>query len=214
MRLLTAQQHAVFPGPPGSRSSCWRADGNGDKSHLLKSRSSRKRRCLRKELFTQPTSFSTTPFCWEQQGQHNSIPSPGVEAASAKVGLHSIATRSKSRTKTPMIQGQTGDGPGTIAGQSRWVSAFPTPCSPSAAACALVRDLRGCRGAVTAIQRFGSALDTQVHFHSLVVQDVFVENEGGTLRFVPSPAPSDAEVARLLSAVRPADRAVGQAPRN
>jgi hypothetical protein len=60
----------------------------------------------------------------------------------------------------------------------------------------------GDSGAVTAIQRFGSALNTNVHFHTLVVQGVFVENKDGTSRFVPSPAPSDADIAHLLAAVR------------
>lgn len=60
----------------------------------------------------------------------------------------------------------------------------------------------GVGGAVTAIQRFGSALNTNVHFHTLAVQGVFVEHADGTLRFAPAPAPTDVEVARLLTAVR------------
>jgi len=60
----------------------------------------------------------------------------------------------------------------------------------------------GVGGAVTAIQRFGSALNTNVHFHALVVQGVFVEQADGTLRFAPAPAPTDLEVARLLASVR------------
>ena len=58
-------------------------------------------------------------------------------------------------------------------------------------------------GAVTAIQRCGSALNTNIHFHALVAEGVF---EGGIeepLAFIPSPSPpSDLEVARLLVAVR------------
>ena len=57
-------------------------------------------------------------------------------------------------------------------------------------------------GAVTAIQRFGSALNTNVHFHTLVAQGVFVADTEGTRRFVPLPAPTDAEVARVLATVR------------
>ena len=57
-------------------------------------------------------------------------------------------------------------------------------------------------GAVTAIQRFGSALNTNVHFHTLVVQGVFSEPGDGALRFLPAPAPSDQEVARVLAVVR------------
>jgi hypothetical protein len=60
----------------------------------------------------------------------------------------------------------------------------------------------GVGGAVTAIQRFGSALNTNIHFHTLVAQGVFVVGGDGTLGFVPSPAPTDLEVARLLGAVR------------
>ncbi|MBI3782975.1 MAG: transposase [Deltaproteobacteria bacterium] len=60
----------------------------------------------------------------------------------------------------------------------------------------------GVGGAVTAIQRFGSALNTNVHFHTLVVQGVFVEKADGTLRFVPSPAPCDSDIVSLLATVR------------
>jgi len=60
----------------------------------------------------------------------------------------------------------------------------------------------GVGGAVTAIQRFGSALNTNVHFHTVAVQGVFIEQADGTLHFVPTPAPTDLEVARLLAAVR------------
>jgi len=60
----------------------------------------------------------------------------------------------------------------------------------------------GLGGAVTAIQRFGSALNTNVHFHTLVVQGVFVATKDDALRFAPAPAPTDLEVGRLLVAVR------------
>jgi len=60
----------------------------------------------------------------------------------------------------------------------------------------------GVGGSVTAIQRFGSALNVNVHFHTLVAQGVFIEDAEGSRRFVPSPAPTDLEVARLLAAVR------------
>jgi hypothetical protein len=60
----------------------------------------------------------------------------------------------------------------------------------------------GVGGAVTAIQRFGSALNTNVHFHTLAVQGGFVEQADGTLRFAPAPAPSDLDVGQLLSTVR------------
>jgi hypothetical protein len=60
-----------------------------------------------------------------------------------------------------------------------------------------VGDGRG--GAVTAIQRFGSAANVNIHFHSLVAQGVFT---GDDARFVPLPAPSDRDVWRVLATVR------------
>lgn len=60
-----------------------------------------------------------------------------------------------------------------------------------------VADGRG--GAVTSIQRFGSAANLNVHFHSLVVQGVFA---GDGARFVPLPGPSDRDVWRVLAPVR------------
>jgi hypothetical protein len=56
-------------------------------------------------------------------------------------------------------------------------------------------------GAVTAIQRFGSALNLNVHFHTLAVQGVFVVDAAGGLRFVTNPEPSDLEVAKLLPSI-------------
>jgi hypothetical protein len=55
---------------------------------------------------------------------------------------------------------------------------------------------------VTAIQRFGLALNCNVHFHTLVAQGVFIEDAEGRRRFVPLPVPSDSDVARLLAVVR------------
>jgi len=58
-------------------------------------------------------------------------------------------------------------------------------------------------GAVTAIQRCGSALNTNIHFHTLVAEGVFELWPNGSLRFVPAPAPpTDVEVGRLLVSVR------------
>lgn len=75
------------------------------------------------------------------------------------------------------------------------------------------RGIRGGQGgAVTAIQRFGSALQLNVHLHTLAVQGVFVEDGDGRLRFVPSPAPTDRDVARLLASIR--DRVVRLAKRH
>jgi len=61
----------------------------------------------------------------------------------------------------------------------------------------------GAGGAVTAIQRFGSALNTNVHFHALVVQGVFIEDAEGARRFVPLPAPTDAAAGICSQTVAP-----------
>jgi hypothetical protein len=50
---------------------------------------------------------------------------------------------------------------------------------------------------VTAIQRFGSALNLNVHFHTLAVQGVLVDDRCGGL---PNPEPTEAEVKALLLA--------------
>jgi hypothetical protein len=48
----------------------------------------------------------------------------------------------------------------------------------------------------------GGALNTNVHFHTLVLDGVFTEAPGGALAFHPAPGPSDAEVALVLATVR------------
>jgi hypothetical protein len=60
----------------------------------------------------------------------------------------------------------------------------------------------GRSGAVTAVQRFGSAINANVHFHTLVLDGVFTGGAGSERRFDPAPAPSDREVARLLATIR------------
>jgi hypothetical protein len=63
--------------------------------------------------------------------------------------------------------------------------------------------MRGRAGAVTAIQRCGSALNVNPHFHTLVAEGMFAEQPEGSQRLVPlREPPSDVEVARLLAAVR------------
>jgi hypothetical protein len=57
-------------------------------------------------------------------------------------------------------------------------------------------------GSVTFIQRFGSALQFNVHFHVLMPDGVFVANAGPSeVQFLELPPPSDEEVAQLLSRV-------------
>ena len=84
----------------------------------------------------------------------------------------------------------------------------------------------GQTGMVTALQRAGGALNTNLHFHTLVLDGVFTEAPGGALAFHPAPGPSDAEVAAALATIRhrvqrllvrhglePADDATGPADR-
>ena len=56
---------------------------------------------------------------------------------------------------------------------------------------------RGQCGAVIALQRFGDALNANVHFHSLVLDGVYDAGGGQAPRFFPLPAPDDAEVPRV-----------------
>jgi hypothetical protein len=62
-----------------------------------------------------------------------------------------------------------------------------------------VVDGRG--GAVAILQRFGSALNLNVHFHALVLDGVFAEDGSGGLRFHPATAPSDEEMDRVLATI-------------
>jgi hypothetical protein len=60
----------------------------------------------------------------------------------------------------------------------------------------------GQTGTVTVIQRFGSGLQLNVHFHTLVLDGVFSQPRPGPLVFHPAPPPSEDEVAHVLSTVR------------
>jgi hypothetical protein len=55
---------------------------------------------------------------------------------------------------------------------------------------------------VTALQRTGGVLNANLHFHTLVLDGVFIEEPGDALAFHPTPAPSDAEVAAALATIR------------
>jgi hypothetical protein len=57
-------------------------------------------------------------------------------------------------------------------------------------------------GAGTAIQRFGSAVNLNVHYHTLALDGVFTRSGDGRLQFHPAAPPTDAEVARLLATIR------------
>jgi hypothetical protein len=60
---------------------------------------------------------------------------------------------------------------------------------------------RGQGGAVTFVQRFGDALNLNVHFHSLLLDGVYAPGPVGPLRFLPLPPPEDAEVERVVGEV-------------
>ena len=53
-------------------------------------------------------------------------------------------------------------------------------------------------GGVTAIQRFGGALNLNVHLHSVLPDGVFDLSGSGPARFVALAAPSDEEIDRIL----------------
>ena len=57
----------------------------------------------------------------------------------------------------------------------------------------------GQTGTLTVIQRFGSGLQLNVHFHTLVLDGVFSESRPGQH---PAPPPSDDDVAQVLVTVR------------
>jgi len=55
--------------------------------------------------------------------------------------------------------------------------------------------VNGETGAVTAIQRFGSGLNLNVHMHTLTLDGVFSPDAEGGLRFVPAAPPTAREIA-------------------
>lgn len=63
-----------------------------------------------------------------------------------------------------------------------------------------VRD--GQSATLTVIQRFGGALNLNIHFQTLVLDGVFNTSGPEGVRFHPTPPPSNAEVARLLTTIR------------
>jgi len=61
--------------------------------------------------------------------------------------------------------------------------------------------LGGRSGAVAIIQRFGAALNLNVHVHALVLDRVYVEDAGGGLRFHSAAPPADEEMDRLIATI-------------
>ena len=57
-------------------------------------------------------------------------------------------------------------------------------------------------GSVTFVQRFGSDLRLNVHFHVLALDGVYAEAEDGELLFHPTPAPDEDDLARIARRVR------------
>ena len=68
---------------------------------------------------------------------------------------------------------------------------------------ASARGLKGAQfGAVSFPQRFGSALNLNVHFHCLLLEGVYVPGPDGKPVLVPLEGPSEAEVRQVLARVR------------
>lgn len=64
-----------------------------------------------------------------------------------------------------------------------------------------VADGRG--GAVAIVQRFGGALNLNVHVHALVLDGVFAQDRAGALTFHPAPRLTAMDVAEVLATVEP-----------
>jgi hypothetical protein len=58
-------------------------------------------------------------------------------------------------------------------------------------------------GAVTLIQRCGSALNLNIHFHMLFLDGVYVERPNGSVRFRWVKAPAGAELIQLVHTIAP-----------
>ncbi|MCC7240954.1 MAG: transposase [Acidobacteria bacterium] len=62
-------------------------------------------------------------------------------------------------------------------------------------------------GAIIVVQRFGGALNLNVHLHALVLDGVFARAGDGRLRFHRAPTPTAADVADVLATIAPQVRA-------
>jgi hypothetical protein len=56
-------------------------------------------------------------------------------------------------------------------------------------------------GAVTLIQRFGSALNLNIHFHKIFLDGVYLPVKGATPAFRHVPAPTGAELQELVQQI-------------
>jgi hypothetical protein len=59
----------------------------------------------------------------------------------------------------------------------------------------------GRSGAVVIVQRFGAALNTNIHAHAMVLDGVFAEDTAGRLQFHPGEPPTDAEMDDVLATI-------------
>ena len=57
-------------------------------------------------------------------------------------------------------------------------------------------------GMVTSVQRFGGAVNVHLHYHTLVLDGVFVRESDGALRFHPASPPTDDDVRCVVARVR------------
>jgi len=64
------------------------------------------------------------------------------------------------------------------------------------------RPLATARRAVAFVQRFGAALNLNVHVHALVLEGVFVERPDGAVIFHPVAPPGDDDIGAVLTIVR------------
>jgi hypothetical protein len=67
------------------------------------------------------------------------------------------------------------------------------------------RQYRGIRkaqcGGVTFVQRFGGAINLNIHFHSLIPDGIYYEDANREIRFQKLPTPDDSEVARVTACI-------------
>ena len=56
-------------------------------------------------------------------------------------------------------------------------------------------------GGVTFVQRFGGAINLNIHFHSLIMDGVYYEDTNNRICFQRLPPPADAEVARVVACI-------------
>ena len=66
---------------------------------------------------------------------------------------------------------------------------------------ARLRQVQARTGSVTLVQRFGGALNLNIHFHMMFLDGVYDIRHAGRPRFVPVPAPTGSEMAALVQRI-------------